>query len=211
MLKKEHLTYDTVKKAMFVLGHPFHTGEFRMNRIGIRTTNQVANNFDDFFVLCWQEKNADGKLENKIFVETEFTTDPGLYYMQEKLLNPKGCGILAEGYYEDAHAIGKHGKDQYEAFVQVGPMTCYRDRNKDNILDFDPLTKQTGSGWGCNQHHAYGSKNVGKNSAMCQVQRHKVDLDKVLTICKKQIKVWKKTFSYALIHQRNFNFINGVN
>src|SRR5688572_18752114 len=157
-MNKSDLTYNKVKAVVESKGYKFFTGEMNVNMIGIRSNNRQVDYWDDFFCLLYQEKG-----KNVIWVNDLFTTDPGIYYMQQKLLNPKGCGILAEGQYRGMWHIGLHlGK--YEAFLQLGcKVKAYRDRNRDNIMDFDPKSIHEGM-FGCNQHHGYDSIRVNSNS-----------------------------------------------
>ena len=177
-MKKEDFTYEKVKKAMEKAGFKFFTGVNDLNMIGVRSKNRVVDNWDDFFLLLWVDENG----KKQIWVNDQFTTDPGIYYMQKKLLNPSGCGILARGQYRGVWKIGPHGKNKYEAFVQIGnKVKLYRDRNMNNIMDFDPKTIMEGY-FGVNQHHGYDSGKVGPNSAACQVHRYKKDLAFVLSM-----------------------------
>ena len=192
-MKKEDLTYDRVRAAFARKKYKFQIGEFIPNMVGIRSSNRKVDNWDDFFCLLYQEQG-----KNKIWVNDQFTTDPGIYYMQKKLLNPEGCGILAPGFYEGVWMIGLHG-GKYEAFRQTGnKVKFYRDRNLDNIMDFDEKTLKEGF-VGCNQHHGYDAKGgVNNNSAMCQVHRYKKDLAFVLDVAKKS---GLKRFNYALFNE----------
>lgn len=193
---KTDFTYDKVKNIMLKKGYSFLIGEEELNMIGVRSSNRSIDNWDDFFILLWIENG-----KKMVWVDDTFTTDPGIYYMQSKLLNPKGCGILAEGQHKHCWNIGKHGTSQYEAFVQTGgKMSTYRDRNKDNYIDMNPTTIE--SGWyGCNQHHGYESHNIGNNSAMCQVHQHIADLNYVLKLAKKsKATVW----DYTLLNESDF-------
>lgn len=196
ILKKENFTYDKVKEVMLRLGYPFVEEEGKVNMIGVRSSNRSVDNWDDFFILTSIEGG-----KKMIWVNDQFTTDPGIYYMTQKLLNPAGCGILVPGFYKDVWVIGGHGPTKYEALIQLGnKVRAYRDRNKDNFMDFDPKTIQ--EGWfGCNQHHGYDSGRVSKNSAMCQVHRYKKDLAHVLKYAKKS---GMKKFSYALLEVVDF-------
>lgn len=191
------LTYDNIKKVMKSKGYLFFEGNLNINRIGIRTSKKATNNFDDYFVLLWEE---DGK--QNIYIDKNFTTDPGLYYLQKELLNPKGCAILAPGQYKGMHIIGLH-RGQYEAFVQNKPCKVYRDRNLDNVLDCDPTTEIIGV-YGINQHHGYDSLLVNKNSAGCQVHRYKKDLAFVLKVAKKSAKIYGRSFTYTLLEEKDF-------
>ncbi len=195
-MTKTDFTYDKVKAIMLKKGYSFTLAEGQLNMIGIRSSMRQVDNWDDFFCLLWIENG-----KKMIWVNDNFTTDPGIYYMQTKLLNPEGCGILAEGQHKHCWNIGLHGANKYEAFVQTGgPVKAYRDRNKDSYMDFDPKTIK--SGWyGCNQHHGYDSSKVNNNSAMCQVHKYKKDLTYVLTVAKKsKATVW----DYTLLNEADF-------
>jgi hypothetical protein len=193
---KTDFTYDKVKSVITKKGYPFRIGEGEINMIAVRSNNRAVDTWDDFFCLLWIEGG-----KKMIWVDDNFTTDPGIYYMQVKLLNPAGCGILAPGYHKDIWVIGAHGTNKYEAFVQLGgPVKAYRDRNKDNYMDFDPKTIQSGH-FGCNQHHGYDFLKVGNNSAMCQVHKFKKDLAVVLAQAKKD-KATK--WSYTLLDEADF-------
>lgn len=196
-MKKEDFTYAKVKAAVEKAGFKFFTGNMNLNMIGVRSSNRKVDNWDDFFILCWQENG-----KNMIWVNDQFTTDPGIYYMQQKLLNPAGCGIIARGQYKGLWKIGLHGANRYEAFVQTGgKVKLYRDRNKDNIMDFDPKSIQEGF-FGVNQHHGYDSSSVKNNSAACQVHRYKKDLAYVLSIAKKNTAAgWGDSYTYTLLEE----------
>lgn len=195
-MTKSDFTYDKVKALMLAKKYNFTTAESQLNMIGVRSNIRQVDNWDDFFILLWIEGG-----KKMIWVNDNYTTDPGIYYMQTKLLNPAGCGILAEGQHKNIWNIGKHGQAQYEAFVQTGGKVCaYRDRNKDSYMDFDPKTIQCGF-YGCNQHHGYDSVKVNNNSAMCQVHRYKKDLAYVLSLAKKsKATVW----DYTLFNEIDF-------
>lgn len=198
---KSDITYDKIKKIMSKKGYKFATGSMDLNMIGIRSNNRSIDNWDDFFCIAYMEGS-----KSQIWINDLFTTDPGIFYMQEKLLNPAGCGILAEGQYIDMWTIGKHGVNQYEAFIQVGKCKAYRDRNKDSFMDFDPKTIQTGY-FGCNQHHGYDSLRVNKNSAMCQVHKFKKDLAYSLSLAKRSntfYPSYKGKFTYTLLNESDF-------
>lgn len=191
------LTYNTVREAILKKGYSFFTGELNINLVGIRTSSRKADNFDDYFCLVWQENGFE-----KILVLDEFTTDPGIYYLQTKLLNPNGCAILKPGQYKGVWQIGKHN-GKYKAFVQTGnAITVYRDRDKDNILEEDPKTLETGY-FGINGHHGYDAIHVGPNSAGCQVFRHDEDLNQILLIAEKSAAKYGNKFTYTLIEEKD--------
>jgi hypothetical protein len=201
-MKQEQLTYESVKSAILKKGYKFFTGELNLNLVGVRTNNRKIDNWDDFYCVLYQEKGVD-----KIIVFDEFTTDPGYYYMQKKLLNSNGCAILAPGQHRGCWQLGKHGVKQYEALVQTGgKVTIYRDRNLDNVLDFDSKTIESGH-YGINNHHGWDSKNIGPNSAGCQVFKLKSDLKILLDLVKKSFKIPGNgnTLSYTLLEEKDFN------
>lgn len=195
-MTKTDFTYDKVKAIMLKKGYNFTIAEGQLNMIGVRSSMRQVDNWDDFFCLLWIEGG-----KKMIWVDDNFTTDPGIYYMQTKLLNPAGCGILAEGQHKHIWNIGVHGTNKYEAFVQTGGKVCvYRDRNKDNYMDFDPKTIKCDF-YGCNQHHGYDVLKVNNNSAMCQVHKYKKDLAYVLSLAKKsKATVW----DYTLLNEADF-------
>ncbi len=193
---KTDFTYDKVKAIMLSKRYNFTVAEGQLNMIGVRSNIRQVDNWDDFFCLLWIENG-----KKMIWVDDNFTTDPGIYYMQTKILNPAGCGILAEGQHKGIWNLGKHGQAQYEAFVQTGGKVCaYRDRNKDNYMDFDPKTIKCDF-YGCNQHHGYDSVKVNNNSAMCQVHKYKKDLVYVLGLARKsKAAAW----DYTLLNEADF-------
>ena len=199
-MKSRDILFDKVKEVLLKKNYPFYIGEMNLNLVGIRTNNTKADNYDDFFCLLFEENGT-----KKLWICNEFTTDPGIYYLQKKLLNPNGCAIMVPGHYKSLWTIGLHGHTiPYKAFVQIGRVQVYRDRNKDNILDFDKNTIQTSSGLGINLHHGYDSKNVGPNSAGCQVFKHKSDLNTLLEKAEKSAKLYGKKFSYSLLTENDF-------
>ncbi len=193
---KSDLNYNKVKAAVEKAGFKFFTGNMNLNMVSIRSKNRQVDGWDDFFTLCWQEGG-----KNMIWVDDTFTTDPGIYYMTQKLLNPAGCGILARGQYKGVWIIGTHN-GKYEAFLQRGcKVKAYRDRDKNNIMNFDPKSLAEGM-YGCNQHHGYDSVSVGRNSAMCQVHKYKKDLAYVLSMAKKNTAAGHGDhFTYTLLEE----------
>lgn len=190
---KKELTYNSIKAAIKNKGYSFFEGDLNLNIVGIRTEDRKADNYDDYCCLLWQE---DG--QNKILVFDEFTTDPGIYYLTKKLLNPKGCAILIPGQHRGIWQIGVHN-GKYEALVQTGnKVTVARDKDLDNLLELDPKTYDTGF-FGINFHHGYDSIKVGPNSAGCQVFKHDEDLAIALSICKKSAKKYGNKFTYTLL------------
>ena len=79
----------------------------------------------------------------------------------------------------------------------------YRDDNKDQILDFNNVTKEWGQ-FSINVHRAGDdSKIVGKWSAGCQVMKKRVDWDDLMQICTKARGIWGNSFTYTLIKEQD--------
>jgi hypothetical protein len=191
--------YEELKKVVLDQGHDFFEGNMNPNFIGIRSVDKQVNEWNDTFCLAI-EKDGQGK----VFQFDSFTTDPGIYYLKHKLLNPEGCAIVAKGQHKGLWAIGKHGKHQYEAFVQVGTVRIHRDNDRDNELDLDADTLQDAKWIGINMHHGYNSSLIGPNSAGCQVFKWKKDLEIVLKIAKDSIPFGGNRFSYTLLEDTDF-------
>ena len=177
------------------LGHAvFEEGEYNLNIIGIRTANSDANTFNDRICVVYKD-------EKKSWISRTWpcTTDPGTYY-REKPMNVKGTAILKEGQYRGVYKIGKH-RGKYDALVQTGGrVTVWRDNDKNDVLDMEPGTEDSGY-HGINLHKAgSNSTSVDRWSAGCQVWANADDFACFMDICRKQVseRGWR-TFTYTLV------------
>lgn len=176
----------------------FSTGVFNVNIIGVRRDKvENKNTFDDYIVV---EYYNDKRNLCRYFFPC--TTTPGKVYLN-KPQNKKGCSILVPGQYRSAFTIGKH-KDKYEALIQKLPVKVYRDNNKDNVLNMDPETIESGM-FGINIHKAgYSSSFVNNWSAGCQVFKREYDFDTFMGICHLQANNGLgTTFTYTLIDEKD--------
>jgi len=179
------------------LGHKvMWQGDYHLNLFGIRSPNAKANSFDDVLGCAWTE--------NGVWKVAYWpgTTDPGTYYL-ENPVNVDGTAILVPGQYT-AWVIGLHG-GKYEALSQeAGTVRVYRDNNKDDILDMDPATAQTGW-YGINIHRATSSgesTEVNKWSAGCQVHARADCFDEMMCLARKQVaRLGIETFTFTLMDQ----------
>lgn len=182
------------------MGYKFFTGKYNINLVGIRGPNRNAGSWDDTFCMLYQDDQG----SNQIMVSEEFTTDPGVYYLEHPL-KENGCAIVAPGQHRSVYEIGMHGdSNPYEALVQTGAkISVYRDNNKDSKLDM--RTESIERGWFANNlHHGYNSDTVGENSAGCQVFKSPSDLTAMLDICKKQKpNGYGSRFTYTVIDESN--------
>lgn len=139
---------------------------YNLNIICVRAKVKKLDQFNDQFSMYWKH---DGSWHE--FNSTNFTTLPGSYYLQRKLLNPQGCAILAPGQYRGVYALRLHN-NKYEALCQThGPVRVYRDKNKDSTFDLIPDRTFLGD-YGINVHNSPDgmvTKKVLAHSAGCQV------------------------------------------
>lgn len=119
---------------------------------------------DRRLVITFQNGNP------KIIGNWEATTEPGIYYT-ENPMNPAGAARIKFGQYLDAWEVGLHGNARpHRALIQVGPVTVFRDANKDYIRTGD---RQDTGLFGINQHggYDYPFSNINDAGAGCQVGR----------------------------------------
>lgn len=105
----------------------------------------------------------------KILGKWEATTEPGRYYTIVRPMNVNGAARIAFGQYK-AWIVGTH-LNSHEALVQLGgPVTVYRDLNKDGQRSGDRT--QIGQ-FGINQHWGgdAAKNDIGRWSAGCLVGR----------------------------------------
>ena len=197
----QKLTEKAIADAMARKGYAFfRNGDYNLNIIGVRSDQgrKVTNKFDDFLIVTY---NANGKLNIKIY---SITTEPGRYYMANKLGNAKGTAILVPNQYRGCWQIGKHN-GKYDALVQVKPVSVYRDANKD--LTYDLKNIDIGL-FGINIHRSnpYGtSATVDNWSAGCQVFANSSDFAEFMALCNKQKAKYGNSFTYTLLDEKDLN------
>lgn len=190
------ISLDKILTVLKTKNYPIHEDDkknYNLNLVGIRHNSTTPNAFDDLMCVFWK---FNGNWTFRVF---PCTTDPGSYWLQNPS-NVEGTGILKEMYHKAAWKIGMH-QGKYKALVQNAAVTCIRDFDKDNVLDFNApdlstLTKfnlnegvvewkdktgkliwreQTGM-FGMNGHRANENGQsvvVDKWSAMCQVLQNR--------------------------------------
>lgn len=178
-------------------GYTLYSRPYELNIVGIRGRSTVANRFDDEIHVFYKT----GPLQWHYHV-FKATTDPGTYWLRQPM-QPQGTAILAQGQYVGAYHIAKH-RGQYNALVQVKPVSIIRDYNRDAILDFNNGTKVTGL-FGINIHRANKTGitlQVDNNSAGCQVFENAKDFDLFMQLCQKHSQLYGNRFTYTLIDFR---------
>lgn len=190
------LTEDRIKRTLASLRYRWY--EDRPNIIGVRTSLDVPDVFNDFLCLQWKEA---GVSKFKIY---PFTTDPGVAY-QKKLLNPKGCAVMQPGQYVDCYQIGYHkGREDHRALIQIGVIKVLRDKDLDGIAGNSGIIEVAG-GQGCNIHgsqKAGTTKAIGPWSAGCQVHPIWKNKEEMMDIAEKFEVYTANKFTYTLITEK---------
>ncbi len=185
---------DSILKLYDTNKYKIYSDYNKLNIFGIRkaTRKNNLNQFQD--VLGYFYNSKDG-YQFKTF---KGTTTPGHYWLGT-LMNPKGTAILVPGQYEDTWSIGMHlGK--YEALCQRKPVKVYRDKNKDEILDMDPKTIDSGI-FGINIHRAHLNTvayYIGKYSAGCQVIQDPAEFSTLMILAHLHKQLYSNSFTYTL-------------
>jgi hypothetical protein len=197
---KNKMSIEYLQSIMQGLGYAFFTkGNYNVNIIGVRNPNLVANSFDDTMLMAY--KFAD----RWVLKEWQITTDAGSYWLKHPM-NTKGTAILVPNQYRGVYKIDGHGVSKYSALCQRnGEVQVWRDDNKDQILDFDDVTKEWGY-FGINIHRSnpYSESNVvEKWSAGCQVFKKVEDFNEFMLICNKARDEWGNSFTYTLLNEKD--------
>ncbi len=195
----ESLTTEKVMNVFEKKGYDFFSkGAYNLNIFGIRAEISTPNSFDD--LICVFHKNNKG--ENVEFV-CPATTDPGTYWLEHPM-NTGGTAILCEGQYKGAYALGTHYG--HDALVQVLPLPCYRDNNKDGIIDKDARTITTGL-YGINLHSAWWVEEadvIGNASAGCLVTKIKYHHKYIIEAAKQAVKIYGNRLTLTLLNENDF-------
>jgi hypothetical protein len=188
---------STIKAILKNNDYVLYTDPFRLNIVGLRSKNTVANRFDDEIHIFYKNENM--KWEYYVF---PCTTDPGTYWLNNPAYE-EGTASLPQGQYVDTYAIGMH-RGKYEALVQVKALTVIRDYDRDAYLDFNNGTRQTGL-FGINIHRAESTgttKYVDKYSAGCQVFQNAEDFSTFMKLANQHRQRYGNLFTYTLLDFR---------
>jgi len=186
-------TLEQIHKVFIEKGYKLHMDYWYPNLIGVRNTDDV-NEFNDTLILI--QHTPDGVK----YREYPITTDPGTYWLNNPLATD-GCAIVVPDYYKNLWTLGTH--KGYKALVQSGKIKVYRDNNKDDVLDCDPLTAESGY-FGINLHRSNPydkSYYVNKWSAGCQVFQKLTDFEEVIDIATRSGVL---RFDYYLLDKSDF-------
>lgn len=176
----------------------FTQGDYNLNLVGLRNIEARAGQWDDF-VLCAYKVGGIWQMHYY-----PATTDPSIKYLANPL-NRAGCAIIKAGQYRSAYQVGLHkGKP---GLCQVGPITVWRDNNRDEIHNHTPGSEAEGL-FACNIHRASDSydsaaierpDSVGPWSAGCTVipgPDRWAHFWRVITECSDR---WGDRFTYTML------------
>lgn len=183
------LTSKNFIKLFEVLNYPVlrkEEGEpYNLNIVGVRNKFSRVNHFDDSINIYYEGEHE------WVHKEYQATTYPGIPSLL-KPVNFKGSAILMPGQY--SYKKGKH-KGKYEALVQDGPVTVYRDNTKDLIYN---LVNTESGYFGINIHKAsFGAKLVGPESYGCQVIKE--GFEDFMGLINKSLEFRENKFTYTLV------------
>ena len=163
-------TINELIDEMSRLGHKVFTeGDYNINTIAVRSNqnfdgNSVKNLFLDKLFIFYKIKGE------WIIRDYDVTTVPGLIYFNQPYNPSYGTAILVPGQYRGCYQLGYHYS--YPALVQVGMVSCYRDTDRDSIIDMEPNSVQSGY-YGINIHYAMDNvQTIDNFSAGCTVLKH---------------------------------------
>jgi len=191
------MLFHADKSILRLKGYKVYTRPYELNIVGVRNKGIIPNRFDDEIHVFF--KVSPLKWEYHIY---KATTDPGTFWL-ENPMEPQGTAILMQGQYVDAYAIGMH-RDEYEALVQIEPVTVLRDYERTAYIDFMNGAMDTGL-FGIDIHRAKAQGStlyVDMYSAGCQVFQNAEDFSSFMQMCYRHRDLYGNTFSYTLIDYR---------
>ncbi len=196
-----HLTHEYIRSLYARYYYKFLTRPYEINLFGIRSKKLLVNEFDDVLGIAWEDFYGMGQC-----LAFRGTTDPGLYWLKNKLGNINGTFILAPNFYEECFTLGYHnvGKpNAYRAFVQApsADFVGWRDNDADGQFDMSGLPT-----WkdvtGLNLHHAKDAQYVGQYSAACQVCQSDREHQVMVALGERHAELYSNIFNYALFQSQ---------
>jgi len=175
--------------------------DLNLNIVGVRNTSAGIDEYGCTLYVFW--KTSLGPWAVKSW---PITTYPGSRYLVERLLNPRGAAILKPGQYKGIYKLDLHG-GRYEALCQRnGPVTVYRDGDRDHEFDILPSSTMTGY-FGINIHSPVSPDRLGhvaqrvySSSAGCQVFQKVTDFVDFIELCQSAEELWGNRFTYTLLN-----------
>lgn len=193
-LLSNKITLESIRKTYGKLNSYkfFEKGDYNINLGVVRATESITDAFNDVLFLAYKIRGQ-WQLD-----KYSITADPGSYWLKN-LMNEGGTAIIAEGFYQSAYQLGCHYNTK--ALVQVRPVRCYRDKDKDSIIECDPKTITQGL-YGINIHrHFQGiadAQVVYNSSAGCMVFQRDRDWLACMDICESALDYFGNSFSLGV-------------
>jgi hypothetical protein len=205
------------------------SGKYDLNIWGIRSSCQIAGEFDDVLAVFWKTANDSWEMQKFIV-----TVDPSDLHLLNPI-NVFGTAIIKPGQYRGVWQYGFHkGNRDHPALVQRGEITVIRDFNRNNILDsgdiqsyayFDYKVHRTGTlkryydsnghiiykedtgyfGINCHRASKYNILNrIGLHSAGCVVHKDpNLYYKDFIPLVEKQISTLGDGFTFTLITEED--------
>jgi hypothetical protein len=182
------------------LGYKTFEGEYDLNIIGVRSSRIIPNKFNDKLYIVYKR---DGEWCEHCY---PITTVAGSYWLQNPSRTLGTAVVVHDRQYRSVWSIGLH-RGQYEALVQTGEITVWRDGNKDDKVDYGG--EEYAGYFGINCHRAnrnHQSASVDKWSAGCQVFANPSHFSAFMSLCRAQVAAGLgDKYSYTLIHEDSLN------
>ncbi len=197
-------TLDQIKAAYAAKNYVYfpETTPYNVNIWGIRKRFGKTDLFDDVLGLSCGDENGRG-----IHLFHEATVDPGLFYLKNELLNPKGTFILKPGQDRGCWKKGEH-KGKYVALVQKDGYRNFlgwRDNRLNGVierqLDANGNFYQDVTGLNMHRSGETLSNIIGKFSAGCQVRQVNARHKEIMAIIDKSLQWFGNSFSYTLFDE----------
>ena len=167
-----------------------------LNIVGIRTADTRANTFNDWLTVFYRFHSGWN------YFAFPATTDPGTFYRTQPL-NVRGTAVMKPGQYRGAYRVGRHRG--YKALQQVGPITVFRDGDRNETIN---TTGALDTGiHGINIHRANAhraSLEVGQWSAGCQVFQDPDHFAFFLALAERGREKFGNAFTYTLLEEGDF-------
>jgi len=185
------------------LGFKTFSGEYDLNIIGVRSSRIIPNRFNDKIYVVYRH---DGAWHEHCY---PITTVAGSYWLQNPARSEGTAVVVHDKQFRSVWSIGKH-KGQYEALVQTGLISIWRDGNKDDKVDYGGEEYEGYFGINCHRSNRnHQSSSVDKWSAGCQVFANPSHFSAFMSLCQLQVKAGHgDKFSYTLIHEDTLKMLS---
>lgn len=201
-------TYEELRVAVKNMGYEFFMKNLSLNMIWERTSHELTNHFTDFLHVTY----LNDKKEKVITIPA--TTKPGIKgsidtggYTVEGIT---GTAIIIPGQYRKAWQFRDTFEEfsKYPYFKQVGPISYWRDGDKDLEIDETKETEQVGKIFGTHWHKMsqpgiYGNGQVNNWSKGC-MGWPEPELKKILAIVRLSVNLYGDKFTGTILETTDF-------